>query len=76
MAAAGNCPKSWMLSAGQIPRPGSVLSAISLETLHAAMAELKTPEVTQISVSRSKPAGELHLLLAQNPVFLITGALA
>ena len=40
------------------------------------MAELKTPEVTQISVSRSKPAGELHLLLAQNPVFLITGALS
>ena len=52
------------------------MSAISLETLHAAMAELKTPEVTQISVSRSKPAGELHLLLAQNPVFLITGALS
>ena len=58
------------------PKARVCVSAISLETLHAAMAELKTPEVTQISVSRSKPAGELHLLLAQNPVFLITGALS
>lgn len=40
------------------------------------MEELKNPEVAQISVSRSKTAGELHLLLTQNPVFLITGALS
>lgn len=52
------------------------VSAVTLETLHAAAAELRDPEVTQISVSRSRPAGQLHLLLAQNPVFLITGALA
>lgn len=52
------------------------VSAISLETLHAAAAELRGPEITQISVSRSRPAGQLHLLLAQNPVFLITGALS
>ena len=25
------------------------------------------------AVSRSRPAGDLHLLAAQNPVFLITG---
>lgn len=58
------------------PRARVCVSAISLETLHAAMAELRDPEVTQISVSRSRPAGQLHLLLAQNPVFLITGALS
>ena len=52
------------------------VSAISLETLHAAMGELRDPEVTQIAASRTKPAGELHLLTAQNPVFLITGALS
>lgn len=52
------------------------VSAISLETLHIAMAELRDPEVTQIAVSRSKAAEELHLLLAQNPVFLITGVLS
>lgn len=58
------------------PKARVCVSAISLETLHAAMAELRDPEVTQISVSRSRPAEQLHLLLAQNPVFLITGALA
>lgn len=58
------------------PEARVCVSAISLETLHAAMAELRDPEVTQISVSRSRPAGQLHLLLAQNPVFLITGALS
>lgn len=50
------------------------VSAISLETLHTAMEEMEGAEVTQISVSRGKSAGQLHLLLAQNPVFLVTGA--
>ena len=48
------------------------VSAISLETLHTAEL-LEGAEVTQISVSRSKNVGQLHLLLAQNPVFLVTG---
>ena len=49
------------------------VSAISLETLHTAMKLLEGAEVTQISVSRSENVGQLHLLLAQNPVFLVTG---
>lgn len=57
------------------PEARICVSAISLETLHAAMSELKDPEVIQIAVSRSKPLGPLHLMTAQNPVFLITGAL-
>ena len=32
-----------------------------------------TAEVTQASVSRTRPAGRLHLLTANNPIFLITG---
>lgn len=56
------------------PEARVCISAVTLETLHAAAAELRDPEVTQISVSHSRPAGQLHLLLAQNPVFLITGA--
>ena len=51
---------------------------IALETIHRAVSGLDrlgyVPEVTQISVSRTKTAGGLHLLMAQNPVFLITGA--
>jgi len=53
------------------------ISAIALETLGAAIAALTarglTAEVTQIAVSRTKQAGRLHLLMANNPIFLITG---
>lgn len=53
------------------------ISAIAVETLGAAVAALTAhglaAEVTQIAVSRSRPAGKLHLLMANNPVFLITG---
>ena len=53
------------------------ISAIALETLSAAVAALTahglSAEVTQIAVSRTRPAGRLHLLMANNPVFLITG---
>ena len=53
------------------------ISAIALETVSAAAAALKqhgiVPQTVQIAVCRSKPAGGLHLLMANNPVFLITG---
>ena len=53
------------------------ISAIALETLSAAIAALTehglSVEVTQLAVSRTKPAGKLHLLMANNPIFLITG---
>ena len=54
------------------------IAAIALETLSVAVAALPAhglaAEVTQIAVSRTKTAGSLHLLMANNPVFLITGA--
>ena len=53
------------------------VSAIALETLQCALACLQKlgyeTEISQIAVSRSKPAGDLTLMLAQNPVYLITG---
>ena len=53
------------------------VSAIAVETLGAAVSALTARgmevEVTQIAVSRSKPAGRLHLMMANNPIFLITG---
>lgn len=59
------------------PRARICVSAIALETLHTASERLTAlgyeTEVSQIAVSRSRPAGKLHLLTAQNPVFLITG---
>ena len=59
------------------PQARLCISAIALETLRAAVAVLTargfTAEVTQIAVSRTTPAGRLHLLMANNPIFLITG---
>lgn len=53
------------------------ISAIALETLTAAVESLQKyglePYVTQISVSKTKAINGLHLLMAQNPTFLITG---
>ena len=62
---------------GKNPNARICISAIALETLSAAVAALTAhglaAEVTQIAVSRTRPAGRLHLLMANNPIFLITG---
>ena len=57
-----------------------VISAIAIESLSAALAALQAQgfeniQVSQISVSRSRPAGGLHLMMAQNPVYLISGGI-
>lgn len=53
------------------------VSAIALETLSAAVAALtakgRTVQVSQIAVSRAKAVGGLHLMMAKNPIYLITG---
>lgn len=53
------------------------VSAIALETLSAAVAALtakgRTVQVSQIAVSRARAMGGLHLMMAQNPIYLITG---
>lgn len=53
------------------------VSAIALETLSAVVAALtakgRTVQVSQIAVSRAKAVGGLHLMMAQNPIYLITG---
>ena len=61
------------------PKARLCISAIALETLHTAMAALAAhgieAEVTQIAVSQTRAATvKLHLLTANNPVFLIAGS--
>ena len=59
------------------PRARLCISAIALETVQAAMAALAArgipATVTQLAVSETRPTGGLHLLMANNPIFLITG---
>ena len=62
---------------GRSPRARICVSAIALETLHRACALLEeldyAVEITQLAVSRSRRAGGLHMMLAQNAVYLIGG---
>ena len=59
------------------PNARICVSAVTLETLQEAMPALKDlgfeTEVLQLSVSRSRRAGDLTMMTAQNPVFLIAG---
>lgn len=76
----GSCGQLWGILNAAVqanPQVRICVSAIALETLQGAVSALEqlgyATEVTQLSVSRTRAAGSLHLLMAQNPVFLITG---
>lgn len=59
------------------PSARIVVNAIALETLRAAVEAFKrhgvTPEIVQLSTARAKPVGGLNMMLAQNPVFIVSG---
>ena len=59
------------------PEARVCVTAIALESLHHAYDIMRSlgweAEVCQIAVSRGKRTGDLTLMLAQNPVFLVTG---
>lgn len=54
-----------------------VVSAIALETVGTALRVLTEagldPEVVQISAARARGAGQVHMLMAQNPIFILSG---
>jgi len=54
-----------------------VINAVKIETLDTTIYELKRAgfimDISQISVSRIKAAGDGNFLSALNPVFIITG---
>ena len=55
----------------------AVITAVTLETLNEAAAAFRehriSPEITQISVTRTRIIGGHTMLNAQNPVFIIAG---
>ena len=59
------------------PNVRIVVTAVTLESAAAALAALKktfpNTEAVQISAARIKPAGELSMMAAQNPVTIISG---
>ena len=61
---------------GRNPQARLCIACIALETLEAALQACRAhglaPQVVQVAVSASRPAGDLHLMMGQNPVFLVT----
>ena len=59
------------------PRARIVTSAIVLQTLQAAMDAFKKhgidPEIVQISAAASKKVGGQDMMMARNPIFIISG---
>ncbi len=54
------------------PNVKIVISAIALETLTEAFNLFRNPEVTQISVSKTKSIAGYSMLKGQNPIFIIS----
>ena len=73
----GNLPGILQVILAKNPAARICASAVTLETLHTASRAMQkqglAPRITQVSVSESKVVGSLHMMLAQNPVWLITG---
>ena len=55
-----------------------VITAISLENAMAALDSLKSlgidGDIVQVAVSKGKKIADLHMLMAQNPIFIISGS--
>ena len=54
-----------------------VVNAIALETVQQAMAAFSaqhiTPEIVQLSFAETRAVGRVHMLTAQNPIFILSG---
>ena len=55
-----------------------VITAVTLENAMAGLDALKNiginGDIVQVAVSKGKPIGDLHMLIAQNPIFIISGS--
>ena len=58
------------------PKARMVVSAIAIESLQTAMESFQAHgldyDVVQIGISRTRTVGGLHLLMAQNPIFILS----
>ncbi len=55
-----------------------VITAVTLENAMAALDSLKnigiSGDIVQVAVSKGRGIGDLHMLIAQNPIFIISGS--
>lgn len=73
----GNLKDIMMLLLYKNPKVRIVINAITLETISEALQCVKNLEVTevevvQISISKSQTIGDYHMMMGQNPVYIIS----
>lgn len=73
----GNLKEIVALLLGKNPQVRIVINCITLETISEALAVLKEydfqqREVVQLAASRSKEIGRYHLMMGENPIYIIT----
>lgn len=70
-------PPSWTPALDRTPTPASACRPSPSRPFRRPVAALtakgRNVQVSQIAVSRAKAVGGLHLMMAQNPIYLITG---
>lgn len=74
----GNLREICRLLLEKNPSVRIVINAITLETVGEALAVLKEfalsgAEIVQLSAARAKQAGPYHMMMGQNPVYIISG---
>ena len=73
----GNLKDIMMLLLYKNPKVRIVINAITLETISEALhcvknLEVAEVEVVQISISKSQTIGDYHMMMGQNPVYIIS----
>jgi precorrin-6Y C5,15-methyltransferase (decarboxylating) len=73
----GNLKEICALLLEKNPAVRIVINCITLETVSEALAVLKSfpfseTEIVQMSVSRSKEVGRYHMMMGENPIYVIT----
>ncbi|NCC01418.1 MAG: precorrin-6A reductase [Clostridia bacterium] len=73
----GNLKDIMMLLLYKNPKVRIVINAITLETISEALhcvknLEITEVEVVQISISKSQTIGDYHMMMGQNPVYIIS----
>jgi precorrin-6Y C5,15-methyltransferase (decarboxylating) len=55
-----------------------VITAVTIESAMAGLDSLKNVgiigDIVQVAVSKGRQIGDLHMLMAQNPIFIISGS--
>jgi precorrin-6Y C5,15-methyltransferase (decarboxylating) len=62
---------------GRNPKARLVVNAITLETVQQALSAFAEhgmePDITQVTIAKGKAAGPYHMMMGQNPVYILAG---